>query len=154
MVARIFNVLLLVKVTALYVLEYNTSFAQVSSPTKLTELNRGIYEIGEKLHKECPSFFDRKLAENLLILGRRQTTETASILKKRDAMLDLELRLAEKTLAHLTKEYETCVKGRDPCASSPCLNGSTCYVFSGNVWCECVSGFGGKHCEKDLDNAK
>lgn len=35
--------------------------------------------------------------------------------------------------------------------SDPCLNGGTCLDLIGNYQCQCVSGFGGQHCQTDID---
>ena len=35
----------------------------------------------------------------------------------------------------------------DPCASSPCLNGGTCFHYIGKYKCECTEAFTGRHCE-------
>nr|XP_023857271.1 sushi, nidogen and EGF-like domain-containing protein 1 [Salvelinus alpinus] len=40
------------------------------------------------------------------------------------------------------------VTGRpDPCSSSPCLNGGTCFHYIGKYKCECSGTFSGRHCD-------
>lgn len=35
--------------------------------------------------------------------------------------------------------------------SAPCQNGGTCIDGIGDYQCECVGGFGGRHCQYDID---
>lgn len=41
----------------------------------------------------------------------------------------------------------------DPCASSPCLNGGTCFHYIGKYKCECTEAFSGRHCEISTSSA-
>lgn len=41
----------------------------------------------------------------------------------------------------------------DPCASSPCLNGGTCFHYIGKYKCECTEDFGGRHCDISRSSA-
>ncbi|KAK7891872.1 hypothetical protein WMY93_023835 [Mugilogobius chulae] len=44
-----------------------------------------------------------------------------------------------------------CPSGRpDPCSSSPCLNGGTCFHYIGKYKCECTEDFFGRHCEVNM----
>lgn len=45
------------------------------------------------------------------------------------------------------KSDALCLGKPDPCASSPCLNGGTCFHYIGKYKCECSPSFIGRHCE-------
>ena len=36
-------------------------------------------------------------------------------------------------------------------SADPCFNGGTCLDQIGDYQCQCVSGFGGRHCQNDID---
>ncbi|XP_041862481.1 sushi, nidogen and EGF-like domain-containing protein 1 isoform X2 [Melanotaenia boesemani] len=47
----------------------------------------------------------------------------------------------------LTDSLENTAKWPDPCASSPCLNGGTCFHYKGKYKCECTETYSGKDCQ-------
>ncbi|XP_013406547.1 versican core protein-like [Lingula anatina] len=118
-----------------------------------------IEKVGDVLHKECPTLFQRPDIKSILqpVIGKRQSYFGAS-----SEEIEFRIRLAKHTLDFLTKSYLKCKAGSlkvttpapDPCDSQPCQNNGTCSASEDTAICACLPGFTGATCDVAVDHCR